>query len=232
MTACGERHTSAREPPVGGVVAERRGREPGAQLVGDHDVEQGVERLPTAGGGDLARHVRPVASAFCGGEGLDDDQPLPVAPGRAACRPPPSGRRRRAGGVPPDRRARPNRSGTGRCIVSRQPGSPSSTKPVRNDSRIFMACGRVSATTRPPRSAATVGGAQLPLVPGRIGRRDAEQVPVERPVGGHRHVGEQGDLVVGEARCRQPGMIASSVVPGWSRTPAASASSSSRRRAA
>ena len=43
-------------------------------------------------------------------------------------------------------------------------------------------------------------GAQLPLVPVRVRRRDAQQVPVQRPVGGNGHVGEQGEVVVGEAR--------------------------------
>ena len=42
--------------------------------------------------------------------------------------------------------------------------------------------------------------AQLLFVPFGVPRRDAEDVPVERPVGGPRHVGEQRDLVVGEAR--------------------------------
>jgi hypothetical protein len=45
------------------------------------------------------------------------------------------------------------RASTGRCIVSRQPGSPSRTNPVRNDSRIFIECDMVSATSRPPAAA-------------------------------------------------------------------------------
>ena len=135
----------------------------------------------------------------------------------------PSARRRRTSGSA----SAASRCGTGRCIVSRQPGSPSSTKPERNDSRIFMACGKVSATTRPPRSAATSQARNCRWCPSGF----AAETPSRFQFSGR---SAATDMSVSSAMSssvkpdKQPGMIASSVVPGWSRRPAASETSSVR----
>ena len=128
-----------------------------------------------------------------GGEGLDDLEPLPV---REAAQDAGLLRVRTrveaATHLGIGERAAAARAPAGASSPA-SPGSPSSTKPDRNDSRICIECGSVSATTRPPRSAATSPAAQLLLVPGRVRGRDAEHVPVERAVGGQRHVGDQVD---------------------------------------
>ena len=88
------------------------------------------------------------------------------------------------------------RSGTGSAIVSRHPGSPSSTKPVRNDNRIWIPLRqRERDDARAPRRGA---GAGVELLLVHAARRDAEHVPVERTVGGDRHLGQEVDVVVAE----------------------------------
>ena len=69
-------HLGAR-PPVGRVVTGQRRAPPGAQLVGDHDVQQRVERLATSGGGDLADAAARRVGVL-GRERLGDEQPVPL----------------------------------------------------------------------------------------------------------------------------------------------------------
>ena len=89
------------------------------------------------------------------------------------------------------------RSLTGSANVSRQPGRPSSTNPVRKLSRIRMPCGSVSATTCAPCSAARVPASSwCSCMPPWA---HAEHVPVERATRRERHLGHQVDFVVGEA---------------------------------
>ena len=90
------------------------------------------------------------------------------------------------------------RSSNGSANTSRQPGSPSRMAPCSKLRRICMVCGRVSATTVAPRSAAA--DARRQLAPGAVGvhGRHAEHVPVDRAVGQQRHGRHEVDLLVGE----------------------------------
>ena len=121
------------------------------------------------------------------------------------------------------------RSGTGSESTSRQPGKPSSTNPDRNDSRIRIECGSVSATTRPPRSAAWSDAASCDSWP--VGFID--DTPSTFQLSGR---WAAADMAASRSRSSsvkplmQPARIASSVVPGVSRTAAARATSSSARR--
>ncbi len=90
-----------------------------------------------------------------------------------------------------------------------------------------MACGKVSATTRPPRWAAISEARSCRWCPSGF----AAETPSRFQFSGR---SAATDMSVSSAMSssvkpdKQPAMIASSVVPGWSRTPAASATSSSR----
>ena len=103
------------------------------------------------------------------------------------------------------------RSGTGSPIVSRHPGRPSSTNPERNDNRILIPCGKVSATTRAPRAAARVPASScfscMPpgVTPSTFqlsGRSAAIDIEVMRSTSSS------------VKPLRQPAMISSSCVPG------------------
>ena len=225
MTACGERHTSARtrqsaaSSPNGAGVSPVRSS---SAITMSTRVSNGSPPRAAA----TSPTLRPVASSFSGAKvstminrsQFARPRSMPASFDWA----PWFSRRRTSGSA-----SAANRSGTGRCMMSRHPGSPSSTKPVRNDSRIFMACGRVSATTLPPRSAATSEARSCFSCPAGF----AAETPSRFQFSGR---SAATDMSVSKAisssvkPCRQPGIIASSVVPGCSRTPVASASSSSR----
>ena len=113
----------------------------------------------------------------------------PTPPGGAGCRPrrtarPASSRRRVSGS---DNAAM--RSSIGRANTSRQPGSPSRMAPCSKLRRICMVWGSVRATTVAPRCGRRRPRGQL--APGAVGvhGRDAEHVPVDRPVRQQRHRG-------------------------------------------
>ena len=112
----------------------------------------------------------------------------------------------------------------------RQPGSPSSTKPDRNDRRRRIECGSVERHDAAAALRGVVRRGQLALVTGRVQRRHAEHVPVQRPVGGHATSRASRSRSSAVNPLRQPARIASSVVPGASRTAPASATSSSSAR--
>ena len=98
------------------------------------------------------------------------------------------------------------RSSAGRAAISAKAGRPSSTGPMRRR----MTSGRVRATTSAPRLGGHVGGGELLLVD-LDGGQAAEQVPVERAVGGGDHVGHEVHAVLGDLA--DAGMN-SRVVPG------------------
>ncbi len=79
------------------------------------------------------------------------------------------------------------------AITSRQPGRPGR----RVFDRMRIMSGSARATTWAPRAAATSDARQL-LLPDLLAGQAAQQVPVERPVGGQRHVGHQLHPVVGD----------------------------------
>ena len=155
MTVRWSCHASARAAQSASPSPIAGGPQPGAQLVGHHDVEQHVEgRRRRPARRRSRRRATLVARAFAGGERLGHLEDRSSWPAPAAARPPgelaPSSSRRRTSGS----RSAGIRSGTGSDMTSRHPGSASRTKPVWNDSRIRIGCGSVRATTRPPRSAA------------------------------------------------------------------------------
>ena len=142
--------------------------------------------------------VRPVASSFYWRERFDDDQPLPI--GKAAK----DSRLFRVGALVQTA----THLGIGECLdpvghrqvhrlaPARQPVEHEARQEGQPDLR------RVRQRERDDAAAMLRGDfrcAQLLFVTFRIGRRDAEHVPVQRPVGRPRHVGQQRDVVVGEA---------------------------------
>ena len=185
-------------PPVGRVIAGQRRGEPGAQLVGDHDVQQRVERLATPGGGDLADGAAGRVGVL-GGECLGDDQPVPLRQAAQHARL----LRGRTLGEPATHLGVGER---GQPLGHRQMHRvPPARQPVEHEAgqeRQPDLHGLRQGERHHPAAAlgGDFAGAQLPLVPIGVRRRDAQQVPVQRSVGGNRHVGEQRDVVVGEAR--------------------------------
>ena len=176
----------------------RDGRpQPGAQVVGDHHVEQRVEGVLARVADDVAH--RPALVGGVGGtERLVDDQVLP--PGQGADD---AGLLRLRRGVEPGAARRgPTASGCARGRAGRtsrrQPGRASRMAPWANDSRSFMVWGSVSATTVAPRAAAAVDAASWCSSPPGFMRRHPEHVPVGRTVGEQRQRGHELDLVLAE----------------------------------
>ncbi len=190
-------HLGARLP-VRLVVAERPRREPGSQLVGDHDVEQRVERLFASGLGDLSDGAAGRVGVLWG-ESLDEDQPFPI--GKAAKD---SGLLRVGTLVEPSAHLRIGERP--HALGHRQVhGLPPAGQPVEHKAGQERQpdLRRVRQRERDDAAASFRGDfrcAQLLFVAFGVARRDAKDVPVQRPVGGPRHVGEQRDVVVGEAR--------------------------------
>ena len=211
MTARGSRHTSARicqsaasSPAIGGrarCAARRRSRCRAARRT-----------VAAPGGGDVA-DAAALASAFSAAN-------VSTTSSRSQCARPrstpasfdecaPSARRRRARG----RRGRPGARAPADAMISRQPGSPSSTKPERNDSRICM---RLRQRERDDPAAAFGGdssGAQLVSCPAGL----AAVTPSTFQLSGR---SAASDMSVSRSTSssvkplRQPAMISSSVVPG------------------
>ena len=123
----------------------------------------------------------------------------------------------RGGAGPRDRRGPRSVRRHRDANISRQPGRPSRIAPCSNERRSFMVCGKVSATSRPPRRRRSRRGGELVLesVPGsaprprarsswRAGPRAATASPIRSTSSSLNPL-------------RHPGTISSSVVPEWSR---------------
>jgi hypothetical protein len=117
------------------------------------------------------------------------------------------------------------RSAGGRAMVSRQPGSPSSTKPDRKLRRTPVPCGSVSATTRAPRAAACVPASSWR----RWASGSAGSTVRMFQLSGRRAASERSvisSISSGLKAPRHPARISSSWVPGKSRSTDASRISS------
>ena len=112
-------------------------------------------------------------------------------------------------------------------MTSLQPGSMNSAQYVLKLMFIGTITGIVSATSRPPASAAMVDGLELPRDPLRVpaSRRSARSssAGAGRPT----DIWVKSSISSSLNLSRQPSTIASSVVPSWSRTAPHSASTSS-----
>ena len=177
-------HTCAAQVPRRAVVVLRDRPQHGAQVVGDHDVEQRAERRLAA----LRRRCRGRR-------------------GRAAARSPPSTRRRggsrrsrRGDGTRPppataaarasSTRVSPSlsfsmRSGTG-TLEHLAPAGDEPERAEVEEAHVHRArrTGMVSATRRPPSFRGAVAGAELARHAVGLTRVDGEHVPVQRTVGG------------------------------------------------
>ena len=199
ITASRLRHTSARIFQSASSSPNGRGESPvrsSSAITMSSSVSNGSPPRASA----TSPTVRPVASCVFGRERLDDDQPLPIREAAQDAGLLASGRPRPGGDAPRDR---PAPASAPRPAGASSPASPAAHRarsPTRNDSRIFVECGIVSATTRPPRSAATVRCAQLLFVPFGL----AAETPSTFQFSGRSAASdmsvEQGDVVVGEAR--------------------------------
>ena len=196
INARGSFHTSRAHVPRGAVVVLGDGPQDGAQLVGDHDVEQRAEvRLAALGAISPTTRPRAVRSRARtrrrGGSrrsrrGAGTRRPRVTASARASA----AGSRDR---------------GAARCArvpgtdnTSDQPGKSQIPQKLRKLMFIGTWTGMVSATSRPPSSgrgrSRRAGGIAIGLA-----GVDGEHVPVQRPVGGRMASREQlFDLVVGE----------------------------------
>ena len=200
--------------PVAPRVAQTGRAEPGAQLVGDDDVEQHVERVDAVAAlvGDLADRAALVA-AVLRREGLDHLEAAPVGQAAEHARLLGVGPARRAVGAPSGSDSARIRSGTGSDSTSRHPGRPSSTKPGQERQPQPH---RVRQRERDD-PAAALGGVvrrgELRLVAGRVQRRHAEHVPVQRAAGGRPTCAARSSRSSSVKPLMQPARIASSVVP-------------------
>ena len=185
-TARGSRHTSAPQLPARVVVARGRRQKHGAQLVGDDDVAQRVERRPArARLGDLADR-RALERLVLGRERLDDREALPV---REAAE------HARVGRAARPRRAAARTSGSassaqllvGRAAPSASPSPGACRARSRTGSRggCASACGqrqrddtrrRARPRSRRPRAGPCTSSVAAALT--------HEHVPVQRPVRG------------------------------------------------
>ncbi len=155
--ARGSCQTWARKHPVLLGLGDRW-PQAGAQPVGHHHVEQGVERRRCPARRPRRRTVRPSNFLFSGA----NVSSIMSRSHTARCRKmpassdwaPASSRRRVSGSE-----NAAMRSSTGSANTSRQPGRPSRIAPCSKLRRICMVCGSVSARTVAPRSAAAVPAA-------------------------------------------------------------------------
>ena len=219
--ARGSRHTSARICHVSaGSGPPKSGRRPvrsSSAITMSSSASNGA--LPCSFA--MSPTWRPSKAFVSGVNALDRSRAVPSARDRRARRPPSSAPARRAGARTSGSRSARMRSGTGRPIVSRQPGKPSSTKPVRNDSRMRMPCGNVSATIRAPLCGGARAGVELLLVHAAL--RDAEHVPVDAGDRRPSDIEVMRSTSSSVKPLRQPAMISSSCVPGCVRTRAGEA---------
>ncbi len=119
------------------------------------------------------------------------------------------------------------RSSNGSANTSRQPGSPSRMAPCSKLRRTCIECGRVSATTVAPRSAAADPAASWLQTPSGF-MADTPSTFQLTGRSARSDIVDMKSMSSSVKPLRQPATMSSSVVPSWSRTAAASRSISSR----
>ena len=189
--ACARSAQSSSDSPMGG-------RRPGAQAVGHHDVEQGVEGRHARARGPPPRRCGPRRPRSPGRRSRRrSGGPRPR--GAAGSRPRRTAPRRRAGVASRDPTAPPCARRAASAKTSRQPGRPSRMAPCSKLSRSCMVWGSVSATTVAPRAAAAVPAASWLQAPSGFMAETPSTFQLTGRSASSDMVGEEVDVLVGEA---------------------------------